>query len=366
MESRELCDYGSSMDLRQRLGILEQIALPIWVMDLTELRMLWANKRGLELWSATSLDELLERDFSQVSPTMRTRLRVIQEALEQGRDFEDQVTLYPRGVARTVRAQASPLLLEDGRVAMLAQALLTHQGFDPNLVRGLEALRHLPAIVSILDSEGAVVMHNPAGMSAFAKAALGDWFVDEKVAPALLAEAADGRVFQAEVAARTSAGQRWHAVEARRTPDPVTGAPATLVLQFDLTLLRESQEQIERQEQEIRALAAPILDVGEGVLAVPLLGALDARRSAALADRLLLEVAARKARSVILDLTGLDAFDTASVAALMNITRAVALLGARSMVTGISPKLAEALVRSGGDLRSLRTLPTVSDALRAL
>ncbi len=347
------------------LALLEAIALPIWVMDTTQPRMLWANERGLELWNAPTLDELLRRDFTPASPSMRTRLQAIQAALEQGRFVEEQVTLYPRGVPRTVRARASPLALDDGRIVMLVQALLASDGFDAELVRGLEALRHLPAIVSLLDGDGAVVMHNPAGLRAFGGTALGRWFADEAIATALLAEAGEGRVFRAEVEVLTPSGPRWHALEARPTVDPVTGTPATLLLQLDVTSLRESQAQIERKEQEIRALAAPILDVGEGVLAVPLLGTLDAPRSAALADRLLPEIVARRARIIILDLTGLDDFDVASAEALMKLTRAAALLGARSTVSGMSPKLAEALVRSGGDLQGLRTSRTLYDALRA-
>lgn len=353
------------MLLHQRLAILEDIALPIWVMDIVQPRMIWANKRGLELWGAATLDELIARDFSQLSASMRTRLHSIQEVLEQGGTTEEQVTLYPRGVPRTVRARASPLTLDDGRVAMLSQALVTEEGFDPDLVRGLEALRHLPAIVTLLDAQGEVMMHNPAGMQTFGETRLGTWFADPSVASAMLAEVGEGRVFRAEAEVLTSSGRRWHAIEARRTVDPVTGGPATLVSHFDVTPLRESQEQVARKEQEIRALAAPILDVGEGVLAVPLLGTLDAPRSAALAERLLPEVAARRARTIILDLTGLDAFDMASAEALMKLTRAVALLGARSTVSGVSPKLAEALVRSGGDLRGLRTRRTLYDALRA-
>ncbi|HEU4412111.1 MAG TPA: STAS domain-containing protein [Polyangiaceae bacterium] len=353
------------MLLQQRLAVLEEIALPIWVMDTVQLRMLWANQRGLELWGSPSLDEFLARDFSTVSPSMRTRLSVIQEGLEQGRSLEEQVTLYPRGVPRTVRSRVSPLVLDDGRVLMLAQALLTSEGFDPTLVRGLEALRHLPATVAMVDAQGAVVMQNPAGVRTFGDAPLAAWFADDGVAAALLAEVAEGRVYRAEVEVRTSDGRRWHAVEARPTTDPVTGGPATLLVHFDVTPLRESLEQVARKEREIRALAAPILDVGDGVLAVPLLGTLDAPRTAALTERLLPEVVARRARAIILDLTGLDAFDLASAEALMKLTRAVALLGVRSTVSGVSPKLAEALVRSGGDLSGLRTRRTLYDALRA-
>jgi anti-anti-sigma regulatory factor len=246
----------------------------------------------------------------------------------------------------------------------MAQALLTSEGFDAEIIRGVEALRHMPAMVSLLDRDGMVVMHNPASMSAFEKAPLRSWFVDETVAPALLAAVDEDRVFQAEVEVRASAQERWHTVEARRTVDPVTGAPATLVLQLDVTPLRETQKRLAQKEQEIRALAAPILDVGEGVLAVPLFSALDGPRSAVITDRLLREVVARRAQSIILDLTGIDSFDAVSIEALLGLARTTALLGARPIVTGVGPALAEALVRSGNDLCGLRTMRTLRDALR--
>jgi hypothetical protein len=65
----------TTIDLHRRLAIREHVALPLWVMDTAGPRMLWANRRGVELWSAATLEELLARDFSQVSPAMRTRLR---------------------------------------------------------------------------------------------------------------------------------------------------------------------------------------------------------------------------------------------------------------------------------------------------
>lgn len=354
------------MDLSQRFALLDSVALPIWFYDTHALKMLWANPRALELWSAPTLEEFINRDFSQRSPAIQTRERILQEEIEQGRTVEAQFTLYPRGVARTMRCQISGFPL-DGRTVLMVQAVdvVEAKDVDAELVRGIEALRHLPAVVSLLDEAGALAMHNPAGVRLFGKAPVERWFVDDAVAPAMLHEVREGRVFRAEVEARTSEGARWFAVEARRTIDPVTGALATLVLQLDVTERHEAAAQMAQKEEEIVALSAPILEVGAGVLAVPIQGTLDDDRRASIAERLLPAVVEKRARRIVIDLTGLTAFDVASATALMKIVQAVELLGASSVVTGIQPALAQALVRSGGDLSGLVTRRSLHDALRA-
>src|SRR6185436_3316436 len=103
--------------------------------------------------------------------------------------------------------------------------------------------------------------------------------------------------------------------------------------QMDVTEARESRERIAAQEEQIRALSAPILDVGEGALALPLIGALSEARSREIAGRLLPEVTARRAGSVILDLTGVDALDAAGAEALLSVVKAIELLGARPIIT---------------------------------
>jgi rsbT co-antagonist protein RsbR len=354
------------MDLSKRFALLDAIAIPIWFFDTYTSQMVWANPHGLEIWSASTIEELLARDFSQISPAIRARNLAIQEEIERGRVVDQQFTFYPRGVARTMRCQFSGIEV-DGRVVMFVQAVsvVAAQDIDADLVRGIEALRHLPAVVSLVDASGALSMQNPAGLRLFGKEPIERWFADATIAPAMLREAHEGRVFRAEVEARTTEGQRWHVVEGRRTVDPVTGAQATLVLQLDVTERYEANAQMARQEEQILTLSAPILEVGEGVLAVPIHGTLDEDRGASIAERLLPAVVERRARRIVIDLTGLTAFEAASAAALMKIVQAVELLGASSMVTGIQPALAAALVRSGGDLSRLVTRRSLHDALRA-
>ncbi len=84
---------------------------------------------------------------------------------------------------------------------------------------------------------------------------------------------------------------------------------------------------IRLQHQQILELSAPILEIGEGVIAVPLVGALDDARTAALTERLLLTITERHVLHVILDLTGIEVVDTSTADRLIMIVKAIRLLG---------------------------------------
>lgn len=355
------------MTYAERLLVLQRVAIPVWIMDYVNLEMLWGNSRAIELWQARDLAELQGRDFKQVSAAARTRQLATQARVERGETEERLLTFYPGGkTAVTVRCHISGLQLDDGRTVMLVQALDTKVDIDPEQLRGIEAIRRIWAMVSLLDEAGGVLTQNPAGLRAFGEStSLQQWFVDPAVVAALDVEVRAARVFRGEVKARTLAGERWHAVEAHRSVDPVTGAPATLVLQMDVTALHESRVRIEEQAAQIRVMSVPILDVGQGVLAVPLIGVLDEARSSELAGRLLPEITARRAAHVILDLTGVETLDAAGATSILKVARATELLGARPILTGIRPPLAELLVRSGVDLEGILTLRTLASGLAA-
>lgn len=142
--------------------------------------------------------------------------------------------------------------------------------------------------------------------------------------------------------------------EARREAD----AKTALAEELDRKL-----EVINAQHQQIRSLSVPLLDVGGGVLGVPLIGTMDEQRAIDLTYRLLQSITERRVRDVILDLTGIEAVDTGAIEHLLRIVRAVRLLGARSIITGISPALAQAMIALDVDLSGVVTMRTLRDAL---
>jgi anti-anti-sigma regulatory factor len=120
---------------------------------------------------------------------------------------------------------------------------------------------------------------------------------------------------------------------------------------------------VEQQQQAILQLSTPVLQLWDDVVALPIIGVVDSRRSEQIMDRLLTEISSRRARWVILDVTGVEMVDTRTADHFLRIVRAAALLGATCMLTGIRPAVAQTLVAIGADLRTLNTRATVGQGL---
>jgi rsbT co-antagonist protein RsbR len=371
------------VSLDERLKALSLSVLPVWVYDHGLLKFQWANAAAVELWRAKSKDDLLARDFSDSSASTRTRLESYLRAIERDPTarVEEDWTLYPRGVPTTMTLYGSGVSLDDGRLAILFQAVVKAPGLDASMVRGVEAVRHSSVMVSLLDESGAALFHNPAALRAFGDVrSIDACFLDPSIPRALLEAAQGGSVYMAEASVQTERGPRVHFIEARRTIDPVAGGPAVLVQQTDVTDDREAEARekehraiiddlhrslvlVEEQRQEILSLSAPILEVGRGTLAVPLIGRLDRARNAEISARLLPAIAARRARHVLFDLTGADLADAALALAFVDVVRAVMLLGARPVVTGVRPDLAAALATVDVDLRGVAIVRSLREGI---
>ena len=128
---------------------------------------------------------------------------------------------------------------------------------------------------------------------------------------------------------------------------------------------REKNETLERLRIAVHELSTPILEVWDGVLALPLIGVVDSKRSAQVMDTLLESVVQMKARYVILDVTGVDILDTATADHLLKIVRAVELLGARCVLSGVRPSVAQTLVELGVSFGKLVTLCNLKHGLKA-
>ncbi|APR80696.1 RsbR, positive regulator of sigma-B [Minicystis rosea] len=121
---------------------------------------------------------------------------------------------------------------------------------------------------------------------------------------------------------------------------------------------------IERLRFSIDELSTPILEVWDDVLAMPIIGVVDSRRTQEMVQRLLGEVARTQASFVIIDLTGVEIVDTKTADHLMKLMRKVEIVGARCVLTGIRPAVAETLVDIGVDFGRLSTLRNLKHGLR--
>ncbi|HEY0739085.1 MAG TPA: STAS domain-containing protein [Herpetosiphonaceae bacterium] len=122
-------------------------------------------------------------------------------------------------------------------------------------------------------------------------------------------------------------------------------------------------ELIEQQAATLAELSTPLLAISESTVVMPLIGAIDTRRVQHIMDTLLSGVADRRARTVILDITGVSVVDTQVANALIQSAQAVKLLGAEAVLTGIRPEVAQTLVQLGVSLQGVVTRGTLQDGI---
>jgi len=128
--------------------------------------------------------------------------------------------------------------------------------------------------------------------------------------------------------------------------------------------LRAQIEIIARQDSAIRLLSTPIIQIWDNIITLPLLGTIDAARTAHIMERLLGEVGRLRARYAILDLTGVEAIDDATGDHLLRLIGAVGLLGARGVLCGLQPAVAESLTALGVELGGVVTYRNLHEALQ--
>lgn len=119
----------------------------------------------------------------------------------------------------------------------------------------------------------------------------------------------------------------------------------------------QERERIIREQQEaIRELSTPVLQVRERLLILPIIGVIDPQRARQLTEQLLRGIRTNRAKVVVLDITGVPYIDSPVANHLVQTVEAARLLGATVIVTGLSPEIAQTLVNIGVDLGKMNTV----------
>ncbi|WP_437309654.1 STAS domain-containing protein [Sorangium sp. So ce388] len=150
------------------------------------------------------------------------------------------------------------------------------------------------------------------------------------------------------------------------------GEPDGLVsVTLDATAARQREVElqnklalIEKQQDVIRDLSTPIIEVWDKVLTLPMVGVVDSLRISEVMDNLLTAVVNKDARYAILDLTGVDAVDTQTAGYLIEMIKAIRLLGAEGIITGIRANVAQTMIALGLDLSSVTTVGNLRAGLK--
>jgi rsbT co-antagonist protein RsbR len=119
----------------------------------------------------------------------------------------------------------------------------------------------------------------------------------------------------------------------------------------------QERERIIREQQEaIRELSTPVLQVRERLLILPIIGVIDPQRARQLTEQLLRGIRTNRAKVVVIDITGVAAMDATVANHLVQTVEASRLLGATVIVTGLSPEIAQTIVNIGVDLGKMNTV----------
>lgn len=226
------------------LSMLGRLACPLWVFDIDESRVHWANAAALDVWQAGSLADLQARPMgADMSASVALRLRQFQQDFER-RDcrFAESWTLYPGGQPRTLEVQFSGMRLPDGRMAMLCE-VLGEQRVDSRTLRSAEALLHTSVMITLYDLAGRALYRNGAARDAVADPdrCLTHHFADPGDLDSLLAEVARSGEARRQSRVHTADGERWHDVAARSAHDAVTGVDALLLSEVDISELKRTE-----------------------------------------------------------------------------------------------------------------------------
>src|SRR5437667_1066748 len=155
-----------------------------------------------------------------------------------------------------------------------------------------------------------------------------------------------------------------------RILDPYEPAADRITITVAVGFVQERERVIREQQEAIRVLSTPVLQVRERLLILPIIGVIDPQRARQLTEQLLRGIRTNRAKVVVIDITGVPVMDETVANHLVQTVEAARLLGATVIITGLSPEIAQTLVTIGVDLGKMNTVGDlqggIEEAERAL
>ncbi|MBA3332306.1 MAG: STAS domain-containing protein [Actinobacteria bacterium] len=148
-----------------------------------------------------------------------------------------------------------------------------------------------------------------------------------------------------------------------RILDAYEPAANRIAVTVGVSFVEERERVIREQQEAIRELSTPVLQVRDRLLILPIIGVLDSPRARQLTEQLLGAIQANRARVVVIDITGVATIDLTVANHLVQTVEASRLMGASAIITGLSSKIAQTLVDLGVDLGMMKTVGDLQGGL---
>jgi rsbT co-antagonist protein RsbR len=148
-----------------------------------------------------------------------------------------------------------------------------------------------------------------------------------------------------------------------RILDAYEPAANRIAVTVGVSFVEERERVIREQQDAIRELSTPVLQLRPRLLILPIIGVLDSARARQLTEQLLGAIQSNRAKLVVIDITGVASIDVDVANHLVQTVEAARLMGASAIVTGLSSTIAQTLVDLGVDLAMLRTVGDLQGGL---
>jgi len=145
--------------------------------------------------------------------------------------------------------------------------------------------------------------------------------------------------------------------------DAYEPAANRIAVTVGVSFVEERERVIRAQQESIRELSTPVLQVRDRLLILPIIGVLDAARARQLTEQLLGAIRSSRATVVVIDITGVAAIDLTVANHIVQAVEAARLMGASTIITGLSSKIAQTLVDLGVDLSMMHTVGDLQGGL---
>ncbi len=123
-------------------------------------------------------------------------------------------------------------------------------------------------------------------------------------------------------------------------------------------------EEVQKRSLAMLEMSTPVAKIWDGVLFAPIVGIVDSKRSHDIMSKALSSIVDNRAHTLMLDIGGVGVVDTAVANHLIKIAKAAVLMGCKTIISGISPAIAQTITELGIELGAVRTTSTIESALR--
>lgn len=242
----------------ESLELYDLLTYPIWVFDITEQKMWYANQAACELWNAKDLDELLQREFNDMSESTVIRLQKYLSLFAANQTIDDIWNYYPKGEAVNCLVTSSGILIEGlKRMAMLCEAQPLDKKEKIDILVDFEWFQHLPECVCEYTQDGQLIRQNKEAQALYGSPLddentphISRHFKDKDILFKVLNHNYECQDCILTVQEKINQTHKWSSIKIRMVRNPTNSNKNLVFISQNITELMQLKEEAERRTED--------------------------------------------------------------------------------------------------------------------